>query len=185
MPSYDNLNPVENELLSQGIIDIEGKITEDTFYYIRTCFSLLESRKSPDVTIYFSSNGGDHEIGLMIYDIIKSYKGKTTGIVKGFCRSAALTLLQACDIRKSYKHSLLLFHNTGIEGIRYTEKDLRNSNKMLRRAKLLRKDEQIKFEVYKKNLKISRRAFYKISENDINLRPKVAKRLGIIDDIIE
>lgn len=98
-------------LLEKDIILIVGEVTaemaEDTLDYLE----ILECRGSPDIEIRFRTPGGNLKAGLHIYDALRRYKGKKTGIVSTTAYSMGALLLQACDERICLPNSKVLIHD--------------------------------------------------------------------------
>ncbi|MFA5124650.1 MAG: ATP-dependent Clp protease proteolytic subunit [Patescibacteria group bacterium] len=104
-------SPVLESLLKKRILEISGDIDAEMGDYIRTAFSWLITEGAPDIMILFTSTGGSVERGLEIYDMLKAYPGKKTGVVIAFAQSMAAIILQACDRRLVLPHSTILVHN--------------------------------------------------------------------------
>lgn len=98
-------------LLDLGIINLNGKIEEATFTYMREALLELKLKGSPTIEIEIFSDGGDFDFGLAIYDLLCNYQGQITGIVKCYCCSVAVIILQACDKRLMHEHAKLMIHN--------------------------------------------------------------------------
>lgn len=64
-----------------------------------------------DLTIRFNSYGGDVFEGHAIYNIIKNYSGKTTGIIDGIAASAASVVAMGCDELEMPLNSMLMIHD--------------------------------------------------------------------------
>ncbi|MFA6228397.1 MAG: ATP-dependent Clp protease proteolytic subunit [Patescibacteria group bacterium] len=104
-------SPVLERLFERRILEISGGVDAEMGDYIRTAFSRLIAEGAPDIVILFTSTGGSAERGLEIYDILKSYPGKKTGVVIAFAQSMAAIILQACDRRLILPHATILVHN--------------------------------------------------------------------------
>lgn len=98
-------------LLDQNVIDIVGKVNEETAFYVREALQRLTVRGSPPIKVVISSEGGNYGVGLAIYDMLRFYEGAKTGIVNGFCNSTASIILQACETRQCMRHATILIHN--------------------------------------------------------------------------
>jgi len=98
-------------LLQRGILHIFGAIDEAQGRYIQVARMLLDASGSPDIEVRITSEGGAAHIGLDIYDLIRTYEGKTTGRVYGHAQSMSAVILQACKERECCKHATLLIHN--------------------------------------------------------------------------
>lgn len=99
------------KFLEMGIVPIFNEITTATLEKVQQCFVHFFLRKMTNITVLISSNGGNTEAALEIFDILKLYPGLKTGIVIGKARSAAAIILQTCDKRLVTPNSLILIHN--------------------------------------------------------------------------
>ncbi|NCN07062.1 hypothetical protein GW933_00005 [Candidatus Falkowbacteria bacterium] len=107
----DGLDALRFKLLSeQNTLAIIGDIGIAMGDYISEAFAILKTMGNPDITIEIDSGGGDAKIGLYIYDCIRLYPGKTTGLVIFRANSMGAIILQACDIRRCSIHSTILIH---------------------------------------------------------------------------
>lgn len=111
MWQHDRLDEVQKKLLDQNIIAIGGDIDSDMALYVREALLRLIGRGSPEIKIFITSGGGSLDASLGIYDGLRTYSGKTTGIVYGYAHSIAVIILQACKKRVGMRHSLFLIHN--------------------------------------------------------------------------
>jgi ATP-dependent Clp protease protease subunit len=98
-------------LLDLGIINLNGKIEEATFVYLREALLELRLKGSPPIEIQIFSDGGDFDFGLSIYDLLCDYQGQVTGIVSCYCCSVAVLILQACDKRLMHEHAKIMIHH--------------------------------------------------------------------------
>lgn len=99
------------KFLEMGIVPIFNEITTSTLEKVQQCFTHFFLRKMTNITVLISSNGGNTDVALEIFDILKLYPGLKTGIVVGKARSAAAIILQACDKRLVTPNSQILIHN--------------------------------------------------------------------------
>lgn len=106
-----NLTQEQFALLSRGIVDLRGNVTGDTFEYVRDCLTSLTAKDCPDITVWITSDGGSIDAGLNIYDMLRNYPGRVTGLVIGSARSIALVILQACNERQAYINSTVFLHD--------------------------------------------------------------------------
>jgi len=73
--------------------------------------NFLNSQKGADVQFDISTLGGDLGTAITIYDLIKSYPGKTTANIVGLTASAGTVIAIACDEVVMSDNSLFLIHN--------------------------------------------------------------------------
>ena len=168
--NFEMLTGVRLDLLKKNILLLDGEIDGDMALYFQESFNYLESKDSPDIRIDISSNGGNSIQALNIYDLVRLYKGKTTGRVNGAARSAAVNILQASDVRECMEHSLILIHNTvDDEGNEF---------------KKCATQEMMKDVLRKKMNPISDQDLDELLEADKNLSAKEALSYGLIDLIL-
>lgn len=110
MKKYSDLSDHQLALLNQNIINIVGEIDNDTAMEVLESIIQSIAKGSPALKIIITSEGGSLEAGLQIYDIIRQYPGKTTGIVWGYACSSALIILQACNKRLATQSSYIRMH---------------------------------------------------------------------------
>ena len=107
---FDALDEALQRLLDQNIIMMRGDFDDTMFFYVSESIARLVARGAPPITVIITSNGGDIDIGMQIYDLIRMYPGQTTGIVYGWARSAAAIIIQACNKRQMTPASYIQIH---------------------------------------------------------------------------
>ena len=163
------MNPLQLELLEKNILEITGGIeaNEKMFFYVEEAILRLTAKGSPEIEIYIRSPGGSVFTALNIYDILRYYKGKKTGIVVGYAASMAAIILQACDVRKAYRYSEILIHHIATDNVSL---DIMRSKEGMARLKLrLEKSQEGQY------LILSQRTGKTISE----IRKECAKNKGM------
>ncbi len=113
----EHLDDVALSLIEQNIIDLAGEVDDDMWDHVREALLRLRAKGSPDITIQISSIGGNVDAGLSIYDALRLYPGKTTGVVLGQAASMGAIVLQACNVRKCSIHSAILIHHVATEKV--------------------------------------------------------------------
>lgn len=99
--------------IGENVLIIGGKIDEGTKKEAVNVFLYLwKQEKPPTLYVVIDSNGGFIATAFDIHDLIKSYKGKTVGIVTGRCGSAANAIFAACSERFSLPNARFFFHST-------------------------------------------------------------------------
>lgn len=91
-----------NTLLLSGAVDQEMVLRVTRFY--RSIPADAESH------LLLSSDGGEFESGIVIWDIIKGREAVVTITVVDTAHSMAFILLQAADVRRALPHSSLMHH---------------------------------------------------------------------------
>lgn len=111
------MNDRRKKLLDANIIAIDEEINIDMARYVGEAIDLLMAGGSPEITIFINSNGGDVDLGLHIFDMIDTYKGKTHGKVIAFARSMGAIILQACTTREAARHAKILIHHVSRKSV--------------------------------------------------------------------
>ncbi len=101
----------QRKFLEQNTINIDGDINVDMARYVDNAIKHFMLNGNPDIDVLITSNGGDVDMGLFIFDLIDTYKGKTRGRVISFARSMGAVILQACTTREATRHSKILIHH--------------------------------------------------------------------------
>jgi ATP-dependent protease ClpP protease subunit len=104
MLKNDKLDAVQLGLLNEGIVEIAGDVDQEMAWYAREALQRLRARRATEVTVHITSGGGKIVYGLDIYDMLRLFPGRVTGVVYGAAVSAAAIILQGCAIRKSARH---------------------------------------------------------------------------------
>lgn len=174
---------IERDLLQQRIIFVYDDITEHTFAKLRRQLLHFETIGSPDIEIRIDSEGGESISGNLMYDHIRLYKGKTTGVVTREAMSMASVILQACTTRKIYRHAWLHIHTMQTFGsLSLTELSDVADFEDLKRG--LEKGTNFILESYALRTKIERAAIRKLMDEDRRMFAAEALELGFVDEII-
>lgn len=183
MIKYNVLSEVQSGLLQKQIIDLAGDVDQDMFTYAREAIMRLIAQDAPEIEIVISSKGGDCEIGLHIYDIIKSYSGNTFGTVLGFANSMATIILQACDVRQATKHAIFLLHNPHLRRVDWDE--LNNENLLKKRRQELVKHRSQMIDIYLAKTGRTHKQIEATLKKDQYMTAEEALKFGLIDCIIK
>ena len=115
--SGTTLTPVETSCFDNGILFIDGSITEETATKFIQNGIVLASKDIP-LTVIINSNGGDLQAGLNIYDFILSLKDVTTVAIKAYSMGAVL--FSAGSNRIITPHGQVMIHepllSSGVSG---------------------------------------------------------------------
>lgn len=125
----------QQAFLSQRQVHMVGEIGPGTQALVSLSIHFLNAVSAEPITLFINSPGGDAHSGFHIYDAVKGSKASVTGMVNGFCKSAAFVVLQGCPNRLAYPHAIFLFHPTSM-GISADSvaKFKQSSEKMVRHA---------------------------------------------------
>lgn len=174
---------IERELLQRGVILIYDDITESAFEKLRRQLLYFETIGNPDIEIRFDSGGGESLLGNLMYDLIRLYKGKTTGVVTREAMSMASVILQGCTTRKIYRHAWLHIHTLRtFDNLSLTELSDEEDFKDLMLG--LKKGTDIIIENYLGRVKIAREAIRKLMDEDRHMFAAEALAGGFVDEII-
>ncbi|TSC85108.1 MAG: ATP-dependent Clp protease, protease subunit [Parcubacteria group bacterium Gr01-1014_13] len=176
-----DLTDMQIAFLEKGIIYLEGEIEEKTFLYVYRCLELLSLKENPPIQINITSPGGDVDCGLLIYDLIRLYSGKTTGRIVGFARSIAMIILQACDKRESTEHSYSLLHYVSE---RVSLDKIRNDEKLKKFVDQLDKEQKKIYRILKKRTKRPLKSIISLCDKAKDITAQEALDFGLIDKII-
>ena len=182
MWKYENLNPIQHELLAKNTIDLQGEVDSSMALYVRESLVRLSAKGSPDVKITITSTGGDVDCGLDIFDYIRLYPGKTTGVVVGYAKSMAAIILQACTHRTASAHSRILIHHISRNQLSL---NVLRSRKELRALKSAMEKSQARlYEVLSGKTGKSIGQIKRECEKDNNMFAEEALSFGLIDEIV-
>ncbi|MFA5652167.1 MAG: ATP-dependent Clp protease proteolytic subunit [Candidatus Paceibacterota bacterium] len=174
---------VSEKFLEKNILLIDGDINGAKFLYVKNAFANLYARGSPDITIVISSNGGDVLPGLDVFDILKLYPGKKTGLVLSGARSMAAVILQACDVRKACDHADIMIHHISRKEV--TLDILRDSKRTDQMREEMEKSQAKLYDILANKTKKSIEDIRKECEKEKFMNPKEAIAFGLLDEIWE
>lgn len=188
MWKYDHIDETRQRLLSKGVLDLGGEVDEAMAMYVRDALMILVANGSPNIRVGITSDGGDVKVGLAIYDFLNCYPGRITGIVGGFCRSFAMVVLQACELRLSLPHARMKIHDVlvDIEKIK-SEVILDRSlfDKFYDDLVIEVKQNQLDInQIYSLRSKRSIDFIRQLSEEDREISAQEALEFGLIDRIV-
>jgi ATP-dependent protease ClpP protease subunit len=176
----DAKNNVE-KMLGLGVVVVTGGINGDTLSHISRSFTELYLRQVQKVTLLISSNGGDGNVALEIYDIIRLYPGDVNCLVVGKAMSAAATIVQACHRRLATPNSKILIHHGKCPEFcndwLYNEVQLQ---KFLEHGRAFR--ERV-YKIMEARTGKSREEIQELCFEDMPLYPEQAIKFGLLDGI--
>lgn len=100
-----------SDMLSKGIIYVEGVITNDTAREFCMAIAWLESQNREKAKLYLDSRGGSVIAGLDMYDMLRHTKISVEGIVCRQAYSIASVILQGCTRRYALAHAEIQIHS--------------------------------------------------------------------------
>lgn len=175
------------ELIKKRIVMVEGDIFDATPTFIQNSILSLDAKSSKEIFLFFWSNGGDADSGLLIHDTLQSLRSPTIGIV-GFAGSAAGIILQGCTKRQIFKSGRIAIHSPAIN-----IKEFRFNEWFDERIKCVKErlevNKQRMEEIYLEKSKISSKALKEIIRkgdlfDEWMYAPRV-HQLGLVDEILD
>jgi len=185
---YEHIDETRKQLLSKNIIDLSGKVDEDMAMYVRDALMMLTANNNPAIKVIITSGGGNVTVSLAIYDMLKNYPGKKTGLVISFCRSMAVVILQACDERLALPHSLVGVHSILVDIEKLPSSITFTPKKILEFVEKVVKDARsaqgIIENIYRRRTGQTLKAIRQVSNKDYDMTAQEALTFGLIDAII-
>lgn len=182
MWKYDNLSPVQVDLLKRRIVDIQGDVSNDMAVYVREALTRLTADGSPEIEVRITSSGGNVSTGLDIYDLFRLYTGKKTGLVLGYARSMAAVILQGCEVRKCARHANVLIHHVSRSEISLDV--LHDPDKLKETTQELEKSQQFLYAVLVARTKRSLEEIIEACKKSSDFTAEEALTFGLIDEIV-
>ncbi len=176
------MTELQSRFLEKNTLFIEGSVDLKMFEYVKECIQTFELKGWPEINVRISSHGGSVVHGFWIYDLIRSYQGNSIAVILGECNSVASVILQACKVRKAYKHSTIIIHDLG-NSKRMTVKDYDDGVVKLQ-FETLRQDQNRMLEIYCNKTGRQEAEIDKVLKQDRIMYMIEAKELGLIDEII-
>ena len=162
-------------------IAIEGEITNDKVKEFGKEIAKLKDEGCPDIIVLISSKGGEVESGFDIYDLLRLYPGKKTGIVWRYAKSMASFILQACDERYVTPHSRILIHH--ISRTHVSLDILRNPKRIKEVVTDLERLQSMMYKVYASRTGKTVGQIRQACTKEEDLYPVQAKEFGLIDGV--
>jgi ATP-dependent Clp protease protease subunit len=179
------MDPLTKDLLHLPVpqLVMKGEVNAAMYKEVSDCLLYLTSKQSPDIEIIIDSNGGMAKFGRHIYDVVRLYKGKTTGLVPAKAFSAATYALQACTYRKCARYSQILIHNpsTG-DGLRLEQlTNKKHLDKIITDMKISR-DKMV--EIYLQRTGKTASQIMRQLDKDTIMTAEESLAFGLIDEIV-
>lgn len=171
---------IDEKLLDNRIIFINGDINEDTSFNVITKLLYLDSINQNDISLYINSNGGSVSEGLAIIDCINLIRSDvaTYSIGKSYSMGAIILSCGTIGKRYSLENSEIMIHapSTTLSG---KADDIMNSSIRLDNTK------NKLIEILSKNTNKTKSQIKKYFMYDKFMNGKEALEFGIIDKIIK
>lgn len=169
---------MEDKLLQERIIFINGEINDESAYDTITKLLYLDSENNEKISLYINSNGGSVIAGLAIIDTMNIIKSDVETYCIGKAYSMGAMILACGKTRYALENSEIMIHSpsTSMEGkteqIEQSTERLKNTKKKL--IELL----------YKKTNK-TKKEIDKNFQKDTFMTSEQAQKFGIIDNILK
>ncbi len=180
--SNGNAGKITNRaLLERNIILLDGDIGGAMVEHMYESLQIMEARGSPEIEIRLFSNGGSVRAGLDIFDALRRYKGKKTGVVYAYARSMAAVILQACDDRVCLEHAKVLIHHVNAQSVSLDVID--NPKLLAKMRKDMAANQQSLYEILSARTKKRETEIRRVCKRDQDMNADEALKFGLIDTI--
>ncbi len=173
---------LQRTLLRKNILLVDGKVDEDMLLYMQRALGILVSNGSPDIQLLFTSGGGNVDLGLHIYDMLRLYPGKKTGTVLTHAKSMAAVILQACENRQCARHGVVMIHH--INTNRMSLDTLRNKELLEERIRDMEESQESLYKILSDRCKKTREEIVTACEEGNNFTAEEARVFGLVDVVI-
>jgi ATP-dependent Clp protease, protease subunit len=174
------------EMITARRLVLSGDIGLDTVDGLISIISVLKLKGVTEAEIHINSAGGSSESAMHLHDVINSSGIKWKGVVVGKCMSAAVIVLQACNVRQALPNARFLVHKLS--------RDFRTSLNFESDLDAIKKRLDSEFEKTKAVEQRNRRILQdRVSDpdlfdlwfkNDEVFFAEVALQMGLIDEIV-
>jgi ATP-dependent Clp protease protease subunit len=168
-------------LLKQNVLVFDGDVKGDMVVSTYESLAVLESRESPPIEVRIFSNGGSVAAGLDIYDALRRYKGKKTGVVYAYARSMGAIILQACDERVCLPHAAVRIHHVNVSEISLD--DLMDKRRLDKLKKEMTERQQALYAILARRTAKSIPQIRATCKKDRDMSAEEALGFGLIDRI--
>jgi len=159
-----------------------GDVDEELFKAFITAFSVMDTFEAP-IYITFHSNGGSMEIGMAIYDAIRTARNHVTMDVAGAASSIGALILQAADTRRMMPESRIMIHQGKLF---ISGENQFQAHEMLEHAEDLKENNERYYNVLANSSKgkMSHSDVVKACKKDTYYDAQQAIDLGLVDEIV-
>lgn len=170
---------MEEKLLENRIIFLNGEIKEDNSNEVISKLLYLDSINNDDISLYINSHGGSVNDGLAIIDTMRIIKSdvKTYCVGSSFSMAAVILSCGAKNKRFCLKNSEVMIHSPS--GYAYGKSDDVNVS-----SNRLNKTKELLIEILSKNSKKNKKEINKCFIQDYFMNSTEALNFGIIDKVL-
>ena len=171
---------IEEKLLENRIIFLNGEVNDETAYNIITKLLYLDSLNNEEISLYINSPGGNVIQGLAIIDCMNIIKSNVSTYCIGSAYSMGAIILSCGTIGKRYAlpNSEIMIHSPSTQMSGKAEEIALSSKRL----------DETKFkliEILSKNTKKNKKQINKYFSNDSFMNSNEALDFGIVDKIIK
>lgn len=159
---------------------VVGKLeTQLYIQFTRRMSEIIESSKEDDgVTVFINSSGGDTQVAMGLYDLLKSWPQRKVGIVAGRAESGASLILQACERRLITVNSTVMLHASSIS---IGNTSIENAQAAVNKFRAY--DDKF-FEIYAERAGASIDRIEDMAHRDVHFTAQGALTAGLVDEVI-
>lgn len=174
----------DETLMSEGVIVISGEVNSQMTLSVRKAIDIATHSQNEILQVWISSDGGDVNEGLKIYDMIRRAPvRKRVGVVREYARSMAVLILQACEERIASSDAHLLIHHSGFQGL--TIKTLKNRAKLDYILLCSEEGQRRKNEILMERTKRSLAEIDALCDKDSDMTSQEALEFGLLDRVTD
>lgn len=163
------------------IVPNDDKWIYDYLGYESTCpkdvAKTLDEAAGDEIVFKINSGGGDVFSGNEIYDLIHSYKGRTTSVITGICASIATVICCASNKVQANPGIQYMIHNVSCSA-RGDYRDMDHASETLQIANKAISN------VYRLKTGLSNEELLKLMNEETWMDAEKAKKYGFVDEII-
>jgi ATP-dependent Clp protease protease subunit len=177
------MNDSHKAYLRMNTLVISGRVNEDTLTYIQEAIlgdlMVRDVNPKPDLTLIISTHGGGYSLD--IYDVLKLYPGKITGLVVNFAQSAGAMILQACDVRLATPNSHILIHHGRAGDVKFDV--IMSDVQLSQKVEVARREMERRYQIFCSHTGKTRDEIQKLCFEDRDLDVEEAIRFGLLDGV--
>lgn len=179
--SIDNFHSSSIYLPTRSI-RLSGEVDDDMLDTALKNLHALDSTNGT-INIFLTTEGGDVDAGLAIYDAIKGCVNYVRVMVYGECSSAGTIIFQAGDERLMSPHSYLMVH-IGTEGTSGHPENKARWDEWYKKQEIMMENIYLA-QIKKKKKRYSRNMLKSMLRFDTILTPKEAIEVGLADMVCD
>lgn len=171
---------IEETLLNNRIIFLNGEVNDETSYNIITKLLYLDSLNNEEISLYINSPGGNVIQGLAIIDCMNIIKSNVSTYCIGSAYSMGAIILSCGTIGKRYAlpNSEIMIHSPSTQMAGKAEEIALSSKRLDQTKNKL-------IEILSKNTNKTKKQINKYFSNDSFMNSNEALNFGIVDKIIK